>query len=138
MAYPVGEPVGYVAPALFTVKTVVTGLASTTQAALNSLQDNVLGIGYDLTQLVPVTNALTTNLSTVNTNILTTNNNVLIVDSHVLAQNIKFSNLSTQISKIGVIPQGVKLDNLVMTQSVSFFIGAMIAIAFVMAARVRS
>jgi len=128
MAYPVGQPAGYVAPALFTVKTVVTGTAATQQAAINALQDNVLGIGYDLTQMVPA-------LTVINSNVVSTYNNVLTVQSMITAQNIKFSNLSTQIGKISKGP--TVLDSSLISQSFSFMLGAFVALAFVLASRMR-
>ncbi len=138
MAYPVSAPAGYTAPASFTAYAAATTTTSSQIAAFNSLQTNVLGIGYDLTQLVPSITTLNNNVLGVNTSV--TNqipkfNNISTKLQKLYAKPTTFSNLSTQVHHLDV--KVANMQPLVITQSISFLLGAFVALAFVMACKAR-
>ena len=121
MAYPISLPSGYIDPTNFIPKVVVTGLASTSQGALNSIQDNVLGVGFDLYRIK-------TDVETVNTNVIKTYD-------LLNKQQIAFTSFSTSVAKFDY--KVGNMEPLVITQSISFLLGAFVALAFVLATKMR-
>lgn len=147
MAFPVVMPSGYNAPSLFDAYLAVTS-SGTSYTALQRLQNNMLSVGYDLNHAVPIINTINTNLTVTGNNLNTVYTYIQTAETYNKA---KFQNISTKLSKpvhpvtfanisTKLTALDAKVANMqpeVITQSLSFLLGAFVALAFVLAAKMR-